>query len=276
MLFRSSCTATISTSNKPSWREPSQPESLPSTPRNQSSDFFPSDEDEELTTIPQQQSAETLTQTIDSSLALEDDTPEFLINQPHPLLASLPPPNPRPPIPPPMSSTTVKPAELQLSKLKAFNGSYKTAISWMHSIQFYLTVNETSYNNDVKKIAFALLYMTEGSALTWANTFWENAINGTAVTLGTWDNFLKKFQQTFKHQDTAGNAISWLSTHRMVKKNRKFSPSLKSYISTFQSNTTRAGIMDHNVLISFFAAGIPTPLMKHIMSLNAVPDKIDE
>ena len=175
-----------------------------------------------------------------------------------------------------MLSTTVKPAELQLGKPKAFNGSYETAISWMHSIQFYLTVNETSYNNDAKKITFTLSYMTKGSAQTWAKTFRENAINGTAISLGTWDDFLKKFQLTFKHQDTARNAISWLSTHRMVKKNGKFSPSFKSYISTFQSNTTCAGITDHNVLISFFAAGIPTPFMKRIMSLNTVPDKIDD
>ena len=210
------------------------------------------------------------------TLALKDDTPKFLINQPHPLLASLPPPNPRPPIPFPMSSTTAKPAELQLGKLKAFNSFYETAISWMHSIQFYLVVSETSYNNDTKKIAFALLYMTKGLALTWADTFRENAINGTAVTLGTWDDFLKRFQSTFKHQDTARNAISWLSTHRMTKKNRKYSPSLESYISTFQSNTTRASITDHNVLISFFTAGIPTPLMKWIMSLDTIPDKIDE
>ena len=146
----------------------------------------------------------------------------------------------------------------------------------MHSIQFYLTVNKTSYSNDAKKIAFALSYMTEGSVQTWAETFRENAINSTAITLGTWDNFLKKFQQTFKHQDTAGNAISWLSTHHMTKKNGKFSPSLESYILTFQSNTTRAGITDHNVLISFFATRIPTPLMKQIMSLNTVPDKIDD
>ena len=131
----------------------------------------------------------TLAQTLNTSLALENDVPKFLINQPHPLLASLPPPNLRPPISSPMLSTTVKPTELQLGKPKAFNGSYETVISWMHSIQFYLMVNETSYSNDMKKIAFALSYMTEGSAQTWAETFQENAINGTAVTLGTWDDF---------------------------------------------------------------------------------------
>ena len=124
------------------------------------------------------------------------------------------------------------------------------AISWMHSIQFYLTVNKTSYNTNMKKIMFALSYMTDGSPLTWTDTFQENMITGAAITLRTWDDFLRKFQEMFKHQDTIRNAISWLSTHYMTKKNRKFSLSLKSYISTFQSNTTHPGIMDHNVLIS--------------------------
>ena len=62
----------------------------------------------------------------------------------------------------------------------------------------------------------------------------------------------------------------------MTKKNGKFSPLLESYISTFQSNTTYTSITDHNVLISFFAAGIPTLLMKWIMSLDTVSDKIDD
>ena len=66
---------------------------------------------------------------------------------------------------------STKPTKLQLGKPKAFNGSYETMISWMYSIQFYLIVNKKSYDTDAKKIAFTLSYMTEGSALTWANIF---------------------------------------------------------------------------------------------------------
>ena len=62
----------------------------------------------------------------------------------------------------------------------------------------------------------------------------------------------------------------------MIKKNGKFSPSFKSYISTFQSNTTHASIIDYNVLIIFFTTEITTPLMKQIMSLDTVPDKIND
>ena len=68
-----------------------------------------------------------------------------------------------------MSST--KPTELQLRKPKAFNGSYETMISWIHSIQFYLAVNEKSYDTSAKKFAFTISYMIEGSPLTWADTF---------------------------------------------------------------------------------------------------------
>ena len=84
-----------------------------------------------------------------------------------------------------MLSTNVKPAELQLRKPKAFNDFYETVISWTYTIQFYLIINEKSYDTNVKKIAFALSYMTKGSALTWADTFWEKAIISTIVTLGT-------------------------------------------------------------------------------------------
>ena len=84
------------------------------------------------------------------------------------------------------------------------------------------------------------------------------------------------FQATCKHQDTTRNAIFWLSTQWMIKKNGKFSPLLENYILTFQSNIAYASITDHNVLISFFTARIPTPLIKRIMSLDTVSDKIDE
>ena len=128
----------------------------------------------------------------------------------------------------------------------------------------------------MKKITFTLSYMTERSVLTWIDTFYEKAISGAIVTLGTWNDFPTTFQATFKYQDIARNTISWLSTHHMTKKNRKFSLSLKSYISTFQSNVACAGITDYNVLISFFTARIHTLLMNQIMSLSTIPSKINK
>ena len=192
-----------------------------------SSDLFPSNEDKELTIVPQQQSTSTLAWRLDSLLTLKNDTlttKEFLTAFLHLSLLSTfcpPTPPPAPPVIPPnphplisslILSTTIKPAKLQLDKPKAFNGSYEMAISWMHYIQFYLTVNKKSYSTNVKKITFTLLCMTEGSTLTWGDTFQEKAILNTIIILGTWDNFFRKFQVTFKHQDITRNTISWLST----------------------------------------------------------------
>ena len=120
--------------------------------------------------------------------------------------------------------------------------------------------------------------MTKGSALTWAATFRLSAISGTSFSLGTFADFVMKFNSTFKHHDVTGNAISWLSTKCMIKstKNNSYSPSLMEYISTFKNHIALANISDANVLIRYFSAGIPPPLMRRIMSMDTVPSTIDE
>ena len=60
------------------------------------------------------------------------------------------------------------------------------------------------------------------------------------------------------------------------KKNNSYSPSLMEYISTFKNHIALANISDPNVLIGYFSAGIPPPLMRHIMSMDTIPSTIDE
>ena len=170
-----------------------------------------------------------------------------------------------------------KPTELRIGVPEAFDGSYDKSQHWLHAMQFYLLINKAVYDNDDKQIAFALLYMTKGSALTWAATFRQNAISGTLFTLGTFANFVAKFNTAFKHHDVTGNTISWLSTRSMEKNTKnKYSPSLTEYISTFKNHVALANISNTNVLIRYFSAGIPPPLMCRIMSMDTVPSTIDE
>ena len=60
------------------------------------------------------------------------------------------------------------------------------------------------------------------------------------------------------------------------KKNNSYSPSLTEYISTFKNHIALANISNPNVLIGYFSAGIPPPLMRRIMSMDTVPSTIDE
>ena len=173
-----------------------------------------------------------------------------------------------------MSSS--KPTELRIGAPEAFDGSYDKSTQWLNAVRFYLLVNDKVYDTDSKMIAFALSYMTKGSALTWATTFRQNAISGTIITIGTFSSFVTKFESAFKHHDTTGPAIAWLSTKRMTKgKNNTYSPTLVEYVSHFKNYCSLAEITDQNVLIGYFSAGIPSPLMRRIMSMDTVPTTID-
>jgi len=178
-------------------------------------------------------------------------------------------------------SSAPKPTELRIGSPKAFDGSYEKAIPWLNSVVFYLAVNDEVYNTDAKKIAFALSYMTEGPALTWATTFRHNALIGTTIAMGTFSVFVANFKTAFEHHDVKSNAIAWLSTKRMVKKPRKdgrrdeYSPPLTEYTSLFQNHVAMSSISDENVLIGYYSTGIPPALMRRIMSMDTIPTTID-
>ena len=177
-----------------------------------------------------------------------------------PTFPLLPPPLLTPPVP---MTTAAKPIELQISTPEAYDGSFKTLRQWLNAIQLYLLVNEDVYNNNDKKIAFVLSYITKGSALTWAATFRENSVDATGtITLGTYVNFIAKFNEDFKQRDVTRTAITWLTTKRIIlKKNWTYSPPLNQYVSEFQNHIAQANIKDPNVLIGYFSTRIPPSLM---------------
>ena len=175
-------------------------------------------------------------------------------------------------------TTTAKPIKLWIGTPEAYDGSFKTSRQWLNAVQLYLLVNEDVYNNDDKKIMFVLSYMTKGSALTWATTFQENSVDTTGtVTLGTYPNFVAKFNKDSKQRDVTGTTITWLTTKWMVLfKDQTYSPTLNQYISEFQNHVAQANIKDPNILIGYFSARIPPSFMWQIMSMDTIPTIIQE
>ena len=172
---------------------------------------------------------------------------------------------------------STKPTELCIGVSDTYNGSYETATKWLNAVRFYLIVNKPVYNTDKKQIAFTLSYMNKGFAATWASTFQQLvfASASTTLSLRTFEDFITKFKESFKHTDIKGNAIAWLSTIQMVKdKKDVFHSSLTDYISSFKNNVALSGITDHNVLIQYFSSGIPYALMRQVYSMDTPPDTI--
>ena len=171
---------------------------------------------------------------------------------------------------------TTKVSKLCIATSKHFDRNYLKTTPWLSSVLFYLEVNDAVYNTSAKKIAFALSYMTKGAAQTWATTFRQKAITGATISMGTFEDFIQEFKTAFEHHDVVRNTISWLAHKRMTSKNNgTFEPPLTTYIAGFQNHVAQSKITDHNNLIGFFSAGIPSGLMKSIYSMETVPTAID-
>ena len=100
---------------------------------------------------------------------------------------------------------------------------------------------------------------------------------GATISMGTFEDFVKEFRATFEHHNVVGNAISWLTHKRMTSKNNgTFEPPLTMYIAAFQNHVAQSKITDHNILIRFFSARIPSGLMKSIYFMEMVPTTIDD
>ena len=78
-------------------------------------------------------------------------------------------------------------------------------------------INNVMYNDSVKKITFALLFMKEGSAATWASTVTKKAHALTPPSLGTWNDFYPNFKKYFIHIDVKNESIAWLTTTTVSK-----------------------------------------------------------
>ena len=170
-----------------------------------------------------------------------------------------------------ISATQQKPQELKLGQPPTFDGTPEKARGWFNNVQLYLLVNKDIYNDDDRKIAYALSFMREGSAALWSLTETEAALKRNPPNFGTWQNFLNKFSALFILENTKDQAITWMTTTKVDKKTP-----LMDYISQFKNNAALSEINNEDVLINFYSRGIPPFLMKRIYGMDTVPDTIDK
>ena len=168
-------------------------------------------------------------------------------------------------------SATQKPQELKLGQPPAFNGTPEKARGWFNNVQLYLLVNKDIYNDDDRKIAYALSFMREGSAALWSLTETEAALKRNPPNFGTWQDFLDKFSASFILENTKDQAIAWMTTTKVDKKTP-----LMDYISQFRNNAALSEINNEDVLINFYSRGIPSFLMEKIYGMDTVPDTIEK
>ena len=170
-----------------------------------------------------------------------------------------------------MSTPSHNPRELKIDSPAKFNGDSTKANIWLNSVRTYLHINRDIYDDGEKQVVFALSFMKEGPADVWADTYRNKCLAHSPVNFGTFTEFTSEFKSSFIHEDTKSNAITWLTATKVSKE-----LPLNDYISMFQNKVSTSEITDQSVLINYFAVGIPSFLMRRIMSMDTVPAKIDD
>jgi Domain of unknown function (DUF4939) len=166
--------------------------------------------------------------------------------------------------------------ELNLNKPETFNGNRDGFKEFLKNIEVYMDVNHETYNNDLRKIAFVLSFMTAGSAATWKAQFIKEAYTKPAPAnpndrLGTYTQFRKDLIEAFLMFDSVGDALDKLCSLRK-KKNEL----IDKHIAKFKMLAAESKIDTTNPLsIKLFKETLPWALTLQLMRLETLLKTID-
>jgi hypothetical protein len=166
-------------------------------------------------------------------------------------------------------SHTTKEVELHARAPVAFDGNIRKASQWLHSVKVYFTVNAAVYSTNEKKVVTALAYMTEGTASSWSDTFYQ-VCEGRMAKYGTWADFEKEFQEMFIPADASIVALN------KIQKLKQLGRSLTSYVAEFRSLVAVANVKESHVLIHMFNLGLNDNLVRAIHLMGEIPTDFDK
>ena len=118
--------------------------------------------------------------------------------------------------------------EIRINLPKEFSGLQSEAGPFLQDVTLYLTLNQEVYNNDNKKIVFALSFMNSGPAQAWKESFTTQKTDANGnMNLGTWVACKQALENTFLISDIPGNAQAKLQTLKQTGR-------ANEYIGQFQ------------------------------------------
>jgi Retrotransposon gag protein len=111
-----------------------------------------------------------------------------------------------------------------------------------------MDVNNETYNNDLKKIAFVLSFMASESVATWKTQFIDEAYARPTPAnpndqLGTYVQFRKDLMEAFSMFDSVGDTLDELRSLRKTK-----NESIDEHIAKFKMLATESKIDTTNPL----------------------------
>jgi Retrotransposon gag protein len=176
-----------------------------------------------------------------------------------------------------MAQPVTGPKELDLNKPEVFDGNRDGFKEFSQNVEVYMDVNHETYNNNLRKIAFVLLFITAGAATTWKAQFIDNAYAKPIPAnpndrLETYTQFRKDLTEAFSLFDSVGDALDELRSLR-----KKKTESINEHIAKFKMLVAESKIDTTNPLsIELFKEALPWGLTLELMKLETPLKTIDD
>ena len=147
------------------------------------------------------------------------------------------------------TTTTIKKTELNPPKI--FTGKRTDLQRFLQDTFVFLTNNKEHYNNDDKKIAFVMSFMTEGDAALWKQEFISRVIRESVtanreITFGTYKNFIESLEKSFQPYDAPGDALYAMKHLRLGE------GTMEEHLAKFKLLMSQSGLSDSAAVTDLF------------------------
>ena len=158
--------------------------------------------------------------------------------------------------------TAIKKTEL--NPPKPFTGKRTDLRRFLQDTFVFLTFNKQHYDNDDKKIAFVMSFMTDRDAALWKEEFIGKVIRdsvtrGDDISFGTYKKFIESLEKLFSPYDTPGDALNAMKHLRMGEGN------FDEHLAKFKLLVSQSGLDESAVLIDLFQETLPVGLQRPIL-----------
>jgi len=164
------------------------------------------------------------------------------------------------------AAAAVQNKEIKMNTPTPFTGKREKLKEFLIELEMYLAMNTDIYNTDQRKIIFALLFIKEGTAGSWKQSYWKQTQEQTQPW--DWTIFKNALITSFAAPDKPGDVITKMETETMT------GGTANEFIERFKVNANDSGVTQDRLLIEWFMKGINTPLLDKILNLENPPTTI--
>ena len=174
-----------------------------------------------------------------------------------------------------MAEATPIAKKTELNPPKIFTGKRTDLQRFLQDTFIFFMINKEHYNTDDKKIAFVMLFMTDGDAALWKQEFISKVIRdsitaGNEITFGTYKSFIESLEKSFLPYDAPGDALDAMKRLQMGE------GSFKEHLAKFKLLVSQSGLDESAVVADLFRETFPLGLQRPILLSKKPPVTLQE